>query len=47
MSDNQKRTEINDLGEFGLINHLTRGLQKRQPSTIMGVGDDTAVIQTA
>lgn len=38
------RTEIQDLGEFGLIGKLTEGLEKRQPSTLLGVGDDAAVI---
>lgn len=38
------RTEIATLGEFGLINHLTEGLENRQPSTRYGVGDDAAVI---
>ena len=38
------RTEIQDLGEFGLIAKLTEGIEKRQPSTLLGVGDDAAVI---
>ena len=38
------RTEIATLGEFGLIRHLTEGLENRQPSTRYGVGDDAAVI---
>lgn len=38
------RTEIATLGEFGLINHLTEGLENHQPSTRYGVGDDAAVI---
>lgn len=44
MIDNQKRTEIGELGEFGLIEHLTRDLRIKNPSTILGVGDDAAVI---
>jgi len=43
MSD--KRTEIEQLGEFGLIRHLTKTIQLRQPSTVKGVGDDAAIIQ--
>ena len=39
-----ERTEIQDLGEFGLIRKLTEGLQKKQPSSLLGVGDDAAVI---
>jgi thiamine-monophosphate kinase len=42
MSDN--RTEINSLGEFGLINHLTRNIELQNASTIVGVGDDAAII---
>ncbi len=39
-----ERTEIGDLGEFGLIDHLTRNNEIRQASTILGPGDDAAVI---
>ncbi|MEY3052533.1 MAG: hypothetical protein RLY31_2318 [Bacteroidota bacterium] len=39
-----KRTEISELGEFGLIERLTESLVNRQPSTVKGVGDDAAVI---
>ena len=38
------RTEIQDLGEFRLIAKLTEGLTKKQPSTLLGVGDDAAVV---
>lgn len=39
-----KRTELSDLGEFGLIDHLTKGFTTHVPHTIKGVGDDAAVI---
>jgi len=39
------RTEIASLGEFGLIEHLTKGFELKQPSTLKGVGDDAAVIE--
>lgn len=39
-----QRTEIASLGEFGLIEHLTKNIEIRQASTILGVGDDAAVI---
>ena len=39
-----KRTEIGKLGEFGLIDHLTRSIQLKNKSTVKGVGDDAAVI---
>lgn len=38
-------TDVNELGEFGLIDHLTKGIQQKQSSTIQGVGDDAAVIK--
>lgn len=38
------RTEIASLGEFGLIEHLTKNIEIRNASTIVGVGDDAAVI---
>ncbi len=39
-----ERTEISSLGEFGLIEHLTRNIELQQASTVLGVGDDAAVI---
>lgn len=43
--ENQLRTEITTLGEFGLIKHLTENIQLQNPSSKLGVGDDAAVIQ--
>jgi len=40
----EERTEINSLGEFGLIELLTKNIEIQQASTILGVGDDGAVI---
>jgi thiamine-monophosphate kinase len=40
----QQRTEISSLGEFGLIEHLTRNIEFRNASSIVGVGDDAAII---
>ena len=39
-----ERTEIAALGEFGLIEHLTRNIELQNVSSILGVGDDAAVI---
>ena len=39
--------EIAKLGEFGLIDHLTKDIQPKNPSTIKGVGDDCAVLHFA
>ena len=43
MSD-KKRTEIAELGEFGLIDELTKGFEPQNKRTLRGVGDDAAVI---
>jgi len=40
----EQRTEISSLGEFGLIEHLTRNIELQNASSIVGVGDDAAVI---
>lgn len=42
-----KKTELGTLGEFGLIKHLTEGFDLINSSTIVGVGDDAAVIRPA
>jgi len=44
MSD-EKRTSLEEIGEFGLIDLLTKDLKKHQNSTLYGVGDDAAVIE--
>lgn len=41
---NENRTEVSTLGEFGLIDHLTKNIEIQNASTIVGVGDDAAVI---
>ncbi|ESU29832.1 thiamine-monophosphate kinase [Flavobacterium limnosediminis JC2902] len=41
---NQPRTSIAQLGEFGLIDHLTKQFEIAQPTTIKGIGDDAAVL---
>lgn len=38
------RTEIGSLGEFGLIDHLTRNFPIQNISTVKGIGDDAAVL---
>jgi thiamine-monophosphate kinase len=39
-----ERTEIESLGEFGLIDHVTKNIELQNASSIVGVGDDAAVI---
>jgi thiamine-monophosphate kinase len=41
---NPQRTSIAQLGEFGLIDHLTKNFSINQPSTLKGIGDDAAVL---
>lgn len=38
------RTEIAKLGEFGLIEYLTKNMPLHNPETLKGVGDDAAVL---
>jgi thiamine-monophosphate kinase len=40
----EERTEIASLGEFGLIEHLTKNIELQNASSILGVGDDAAII---
>ncbi|MGB3344096.1 MAG: thiamine-phosphate kinase [Aequorivita sp.] len=46
MFDNKdkEKTGIAALGEFGLIDHLTKNFEAKQPSTVLGIGDDAAII---
>ncbi|MBQ2702237.1 MAG: thiamine-phosphate kinase [Alistipes sp.] len=41
----KKRTEISELGEFGLIDRLTSKFTTKHATTLHGVGDDAAVIE--
>lgn len=43
--EQQKRTDISTLGEFGLIRHITSGFPIRNASTLKGIGDDGAVLE--
>ena len=40
-----KMTEIASLGEFGLIDRLTDGIELANQSSLKGVGDDAAVLE--
>src|SRR6201985_34172 len=42
--DNKEKTDIEALGEFGLIDHLTKHIKLENKTTIKGVGDDAAVL---
>ncbi len=41
---NTPKTQLSELGEFGLIDHLTKNLEIKQKSTLVGIGDDAAVL---
>lgn len=41
----EKRTELEELGEFGLIDKLTEKFTLKNDSSLLGVGDDCAVIE--
>ena len=44
---NPQRTSIAQLGEFGLIAHLTKNFDIKHQSTLKGIGDDAAVLDFA
>jgi thiamine-monophosphate kinase len=39
------RTKLSELGEFGLIDHLTKHFSVQQSSTLKSIGDDAAVLE--
>lgn len=43
--EQNKRTPISTLGEFGLIRHLTEGIELQNASSKYGIGDDCAVLE--
>jgi len=44
MFDNKEHTHIDQLGEFGLIAHLTKAIECTEKTTTKGIGDDAAVL---
>ncbi len=45
MGEDIIRTEISELGEFGLINEIRKDFKTTNSSTVMGIGDDAAVVE--
>ena len=41
---NEQRTQLSDLGEFALIDHLTKNFKVNHSSTVKAIGDDAAVL---
>jgi len=46
MFENKERTDIAELGEFGLIKHLTSNFKIQHETSIKGIGDDAAVLES-
>lgn len=44
--EKQGRTELSELGEFGLIDRLAKNITSKHNGTVKGIGDDAAVIDT-
>lgn len=44
MFENKERTELTDLGEFGLIDHIAEHFPASNRNTLLGIGDDAAAI---
>ena len=42
---NQQHTPLSNLGEFALIEHLTKNFKIKHKSTIKSIGDDAAVLE--
>ena len=42
---NPSKTEISDLGEFALIDYLTKDVKLKNDSSLLGIGDDSAIIK--
>jgi thiamine-monophosphate kinase len=45
MFENTERTELSALGEFGLISHLSKHFTSKNDSTVLGIGDDAAIVK--
>ncbi len=47
LENKNNRTELNELGEFGLIDHISKAITLKNPTSIKGIGDDAAVIDNS
>lgn len=45
MNKENNKTNISELGEFGLIDRLTKDIKIKNDSTVLGVGDDAAILE--
>lgn len=44
MFENREKTNIEQLGEFGLIDHISKAVTLTQKASVKGIGDDAAVL---
>lgn len=44
MFENKEKTTLVELGEFGLIDHITKAVELTQKTSVKGIGDDAAVL---
>ena len=44
MLENKTNTPLSEYGEFGLIEHLTQDIALKNASSVLGVGDDAAIV---
>ena len=42
-----KLTDINELGEFGLIKLISKNINLKNKSSVFGIGDDSAIIDNS
>ena len=47
MKNTTKFTPISELGEVNLIKRLSKNFTNRNPNTILGIGDDAAIIKSS
>ena len=45
--NSNKLTDINELGEFGLIKLISKNIKLKNKSTVLGIGDDSAIIDNS
>lgn len=46
MDNSENKKTINDFGKFGLVNHLTGNFKTRNKTSLKGIGDDSAIIDS-
>src|SRR5690606_3685469 len=47
MLENNGTTNLDDIGEFGIIDLMTKSVELNEKTTVKGIGDDAAVLDVA